>query len=596
MRKRTIQQKHLNRRAFILGGAQLGISGILAGRLFQLQATRADEYATLAEDNRINLQLIVPERGLIVDRFNTEIATNEPNYQLMMERSVLKHKDVLIPKLAKYLQDGDKLEEVLQRQLKRTPHDQNILLKDQLSWEEVSAIEFHAIDLPGISVETGMLRRYPLAANASHLLGYVGTASPEEAKGNRLLKMPGMKIGKNGLEKKEEKNLRGKAGIRYMEVNALGQYLKETKRKKSKKGNTLHCTISAELQEYASIRLGDESGAAVILDTHNGDILALASVPAFDPNSFSQGISQTYWDELMGNKKVPLMNKAITGQYPPGSTFKMLVGLKAMQEGLITPESRVYCPGHFFLGRHRFNCWKAGGHGSRNYREAIEQSCDVFFYTVAKKLGMDGIKEMAEELGLGQHYKLGITGEKSGLIPSKKWKRASYNQPWHPGDTINASIGQGYVLTTPLQLAIMTARLATGKKITPRLIMSDETPHFDELSLPKRILAEAQAGMIDVTSGTHGTARGSQIKQTGFEMAGKTGTSQVRRITIRGQDQSKIPWEQRHHGLFVGYAPYQVPRYAGAVVVEHGGGSAAAAPVMRDIMQKTQEIMAREGA
>lgn len=591
MQRRQEHKKLLNRRAFIVGSIQLGLSGVLGARLFQLQSTKAGEYATLAEDNRINLKLIRPERGLITDRFNESLAMNEPNYQLMMDRSVLKHKDKLIPKIAALLEDGESLERTLQRQLRRTPHDQNIMLKEYLSWEEVSAIEFNAPDLAGISVETGESRRYPLTAHASHLIGYVGTASPDEAKGNRLLKMPGMKIGKNGLEHHLEQDLRGKAGLRYMEVNALGQYLKETKREDSVTGDTVRSTISSELQAFASERIGEESASAVIMDIKNGDILALCSMPAFDPNRFSRGISQDYWDELMGNEKIPLMNKAITGQYPPGSTFKMLVALQALKTGVIDADTRFHCPGHFYLGRHRFNCWKPEGHGSMNCQSAIEQSCDTFFYNVGRKVGIEGIKEMALELGLGQDYDLGLIGEKSGLIPSPDWKRKSYNQPWHPGDTVNASIGQGYVLTTPLQLAVMSARLASGRKVMPRLIIDGSTPHFDELSIPKPALAVAQQGMIDVTSGTRGTARGAQIQEVGFEMAGKTGTAQVRRITVRGQDQSTIPWRQRHHGLFVAFAPYQKPRYAGAVVIEHGGGSAAATPIMRDIMLKTQQIM-----
>ncbi len=593
MRKHIQDKRLLNRRAFMLGGLQLGISSVLIGRLWQLQTVKADTYKTLAEDNRINLQLIIPERGLIKDRFDKPLAENRVNYQLMMERSALKNRKTLFKILAPLLEDTDyPLADVLEKQLRRTPHDQNLMLKEYLSWDEVSAVEFNAPKLPGIFIETGTLRHYTLESFASHLIGYVGTPSPEEAKGNRLLKMPGIKIGKSGLEKREEETLQGQAGLRHMEVNAQGQYLHEIDRQDSTAGTDIHCTISAELQRYASERLGEESGAVVALDIETGDVLALCSVPSFDPNRFSKGISHTYWNELMHNKKTPLLNKAITGQYPPGSTYKMLVGLKGLEEGIIKPHSTFFCPGHFFLGNHRFNCWKPAGHGHMNFRMAIEQSCDTFFYNVAQRLGIEKMAEISHEFGLGESFNLGIIGEKSGLIPTPDWKRASYNQPWQGGDTINASIGQGYVLTTPLQLAVMTARLATGRKVIPRLTVEGEVPVFEEVSVAKSHLALSQMAMYDVTHGSRGTARASQIRKEGYEMAGKTGTSQVRRITIRGQDQSTIPWEQRHHALFVAFAPYQKPRYAISVVIEHGGGgSSAAAPVAKDVMLKLQEIM-----
>ena len=595
MRTEQSKKKLLNRRTFILGSIQVGVATLLSGRLFQLQSLRASEYATLAEDNRINLKLIRPKRGLIYDRFGVELAVNDPNYQLMMNRAALKNKDDILQKLSSYLEeDTPRLQQMLSRQLKRSPHDQNIMLKEFLEWNEVSAIELNAADLEGVSVEVGEIRRYPYSFATSHLLGYVGTASQSEAKGNRLLKVPGMKIGKNGLEQQSETRLQGVAGLRYMEVNAAGRYLKEVKREDAVPGENLTCTISAELQQFAADRIGEESGSAVIMDIHNGDVLTLCSVPSYDPNRFSRGISHAYWNELTADEKTPLVNKAINGQYPPGSTFKMLVGLKGLEAGIINQSTRFHCPGHFYLGRHRFNCWRAGGHGSVNYTQALERSCDTFFYNVAKRLGIESIAEMARMLGLGQDYDLGLIGEKSGLIPSPEWKRGAHNQIWHPGDTINASIGQGYVLTTPLQLAIMTARLATGKAIMPRLWTDKELKPFEMLEIAPQHLELAQQGMIDVTTGIRGTGRGSQIREAGFQMAGKTGTSQVRRITVRGQDQSRIPWKQRHHALFVAYAPIVNPRYAGAVVIEHGGGGAsAAAPVMKDIMLKCQQIMAQ---
>ncbi|TAF74968.1 MAG: penicillin-binding protein 2 [Alphaproteobacteria bacterium] len=594
MRKHLVHKRFLERRSFMLAGMQLTVSSALLGQLFYLQSFKRENYTTLAEDNRINMQLIVPERGLIIDRFGVRLAENKPNFQLVMERGLMKKRETLFAALRPLLEDPNyPLEEMLQKQIRRTPHSQNIILKDHLSWDEVSALEFHAPQLAGIHIETGTMRHYPLANKASHLLGYVGTPAQNEAQNNRLLKMPNMKIGKNGLEQMTEQRIQGTAGIRYMEINARGQYLKQVREEPSIKGEDIRCAISGELQAYAAERLGEESGSIVVMDILNGDVLCLCSMPSYDPNRFSLGITHNYWGELMGNKKNPLMNKAITGQYPPGSTFKMIVGLKAIEMGIIKPETTFYCPGHFYLGNHRFHCWKPEGHGHMDYREAISQSCDVYFYNVARKMGIEPIAAIAREFGLGQRYDLGLMSEKAGTIPSPEWKRAAYNQPWQAGDTINVSIGQGYVLATPLQLAVMAARLATGKRVTPRLL-TDGQPYrdFDELSVSKEVLLLAQMGMIDVTSAPRGTARAAQIQKAGYEMAGKTGTAQVRRITIRGQDQARIPWEQRHHALFVAYAPYQHPRYAAAIVIEHGGGgSSTAAPIGRDILLRTQEIM-----
>jgi penicillin-binding protein 2 len=593
LRNHLLQKRLLHRRAFVLGAVQLGVSGILTARLLQLQTVKAGVYSTMAEENRIHLQLIVPERGLLLDRFGLILAENRQNFQLMMEKAASKRKALLFPALAALMDDQTiDFDAALQRQLKRNPFVPLILLKENLSWEEVTRIEFNAPRLQGISVQTGMLRYYPLKSYGAHLLGYVGTPSPQEAEGNRLLKMPEVKIGKSGLERKLEMELRGKAGLSHMEVNARGQYLKEVERRDAVKGKDIRASISKELQEYAATLLGEESGSIVVIDVRSGDVLTLCTMPAFDPNRFSRGITTDYWQELMRDKKTPLMNKAITGQYPPGSTFKMLVGLAGLQAGIINPETRFYCPGHYYLGNHRFNCWKDTGHGGMNFRSAIAESCDTFFYNVGRKVGIEKIAAMCHEFGLGEHYGLDIVGEKRGLVPTPEWKRSTYNQPWQAGDTVNVSIGQGYVLATPFQLAIMAARLATGMKVMPRLVTDANNPQFEQSNVDAKWLELARAGMVDVTSEWNGTARASQIKETGYEMAGKTGTAQVRRIKIRGQNQANLPWEARHHALFVAYAPISEPRFAASVVIEHGGGgSAVAAPIARDMLLKVQKLM-----
>lgn len=591
-RNEILHKRLLKRRTFILGSIQLGVSTLLASKLVHLQLYKSDKYSTMAEDNRINLQLIAPERGFISDRFGVKIAENKHNFQLVIEKTALKHKEEIFSRLQKLQNTKINFEEVLKRQLKRNPHEQNILLKENLTWDEVSRIEFNAPYLQGIIIKNGMLRHYPLNADAAHLIGYVGTASPKEAEGNRLLKMPEVKIGKNGLEKKLEPELRGEAGLRYMEVNARGQYLRELQKKDAVAGKDIKTTISSELQQHAAKLLEGHSGSIVVIDVISGDVLTLCSVPAFDPNRFSIKISDNYWRELNQNEKNPLMNKAITGQYPPGSTFKMLVGLAALKAEIINPNTNFYCPGHYYLGKHRFNCWKPGGHGNMNFRSAISQSCDTFFYNIGRRISVEKIADTCREFGLGEHYDLGLTGEKTGLLPNTEWKRKNYNQSWQAGDTINVSIGQGYVLTTPFQLAVMSSRLATGKKVIPRLIYEENTKAFDNIEIDSQSLQLAQSGMIDVMSDRRGTARESQIKAEGLEMAGKTGTAQVRKIKIRGQKQEDLPWEARHHALFVAYAPIDKPRYALSVVIEHGGGgSSVAAPIARDMMLKVQQLM-----
>jgi penicillin-binding protein 2 len=318
-------------------------------------------------------------------------------------------------------------------------------------------------------------------------------------------------------------------------------------------------------------------------------------MPGFDPNIFSTGISSEYWKELSTDKKGPLLNKAISGQYPPGSTFKMLVGMAGLEAGVITESSAVYCPGHFNLGDHQFNCWKEGGHGTVNYHEAVAQSCDTFFYTVAQRLGIEKYADMARRFGLGQTHDLGMESEKAGIVPDPKWKQQRYKQRWTAGDTINCSIGQGYVLATPLQLCVMTARIASGLEVKPRLWAGEEPfTEFARLDVADEWIEATQSAMNAVVNGPTGTAHSKRIEDPRYAMAGKTGTSQVRKILQRGMKQELLPWEARHHALFVGYAPVEAPRYAICVAIEHGGGGAsAAAPVARDVLLKLQQFEAK---
>ncbi len=607
MPKDTEKQRVFTRRAVILGGAQLAGFSLLAGRLAYLQLFKDEKYASLSENNRIKLQLVAPERGAILDRNGEILVNNSRNYQLYIDMSGFSRaqlNDIIswlelkigLPAKTKKLLNSVKLRNAMRPQL----------LKENLSWEELSRIELHLSKLPGIFINLGQIRHYPLGEEAAHLTGYVGTVSEGDLSEDDqpLLRLPDFKIGKNGVEEMLEQRLRGIAGVKRLEVDVHGIPVREIDKRDSVTGESITLTIDKRLQSFTAQLLKNEAAAAIVMNVHNGDILTMASMPAFNPEIFSLGIRSDYWKALGDDKKVPLMNKAITGQYPPGSTFKMLVALAALENKIINPATKINCPGHFDLGNHRFNCWKEGGHGIVDCRQAIAMSCDTFFYTAAQRLGIEPIAEMARKFGLGAGFNLGMIGEKNGIVPDPDWKMKRYKQPWSGGDTINSAIGQGYSLATPLQLCVMMARMAAGGlEIMPRLenkTLENKGPEnniplteqsFASLKIAPENLQLIMAAMADVVNAPHGTAYSKRIMSPSASFGGKTGTSQVKAITIRGQDQNKLPWEHRHHALFVGYAPVEKPLYAAAVIVEHGGGgAAAAAPIARDILNKAQEL------
>lgn len=589
-------EKTVSRRMMLLAGVQLTAGFSLLSRLYYLQFVKSDEYQMLAEDNRIKIQLIAPPRGDIVDRNGIALAENEVNYRLFIERENRPQAKQSFATLKAVLNFGPEHSKSMEAQLGDAMNRKPLIVKEHLSWDNVVKVEYNLPDLPGVYIEEGAVRYYPYNDLCAHLIGYVGRVSESEMqKDNPLFRLPEFKVGKNGVELLYDKALRGTAGTKHIEVNVMGISVRELKHQPSIKGDTLTLTIDADVQEFAANRMGSESGAVVVMDAHYGDVLALVSVPAFDPNRFSVGITNDYWKELSAEEKNPLMNKAITGLYPPGSTFKMLMGLAGLKAGVITPKKQFYCPGHYYLGNHRFNCWKPEGHGSMDLENAISESCDVFFYNVAERLDIDTISAMGFDLGLGQKSGLGLLGEKAGLMPSAEWKKANFHDGWRTGDTINVGIGQGYVLTSPIQLAIMTSRMVNGGyKVKPSLISaSDQPPDWPLMDVDPVHLESIMAGMNKVVNTPRGTAYGRRILQEGMEMGGKTGTSQVRKITQRGLDQNTLPWRYRHHGLFVGFAPVANPRFVASVLVEHGGGGGlAAAPVARDVLWKVQQLAA----
>ncbi len=471
-----------------------------------------------------------------------------------------------------------------------------VTVADRLTWNAFSEVAVNAPALPGVSPEVGQSRFYPLEDDFAHIVGYVGPVSEYDlTKGylaeddDPLLQIPKFQVGKTGVESRLEHELRGQAGTRRIEVNAQGRVMRELGRVPGRPGDNIRLTLDSGLQNYAQVRMGDESASAVVMDVNSGEILALASAPSFDPNKFVRGISSADYRGLLDDNHRPLSNKSVQGAYPPGSTFKMATALAALEEGVIEPEEKVRCVGYIELGKRRFHCWRRGGHGSLPLLNAMEQSCDVYFYEIAERVGVEKIANMARRLGLGIRHDLPVSAVVGGLIPTKSWKVRNRQAEWLIGDTLNAGIGQGFVLASPLQLAVMTARIASGRAVEPRLVKTfdgtEDAPEFPVLDISPQHLQLVRASMDAVSNSQRGTAYSSRIVADGMQMAGKTGTSQVRSITTaeraagvtRNED---LPWERRDHALFVSYAPTNAPKLAVSVVVEHGGsGSAAAAPV-----------------
>ncbi|TYB80537.1 penicillin-binding protein 2 [Maritimibacter fusiformis] len=589
----------ITRRGLLLGGAQLAFGAVLVGRLRYMQVREADAYRMLSEQNRINIRLLPPARGLIFDRKGVLLAGNEQNYSIVIVREDAGDPEEVLDRLGKliWLTPEDKARVIAD--MKRLSPFVPVTVAERVSWEDVSEVAVNAPALPGISPELGLSRHYPLGSDFAHVVGYVGPVSDYDL--NRiddkdpLLQIPRFQIGKTGVEAKLEKTLRGSAGTTHVEVNAVGRVMRELDRQEGEPGGNVQLTVNHALQNFCEARLAGESAAAVVMDSRTGDLLALASAPSFDPNKFVRGISGPDYKALLEDPYRPLANKTAQGIYPPGSTYKMVTALAALEAGVITLDDTVTCRGFVELGQRRFHCWRRGGHGQVNLIRSLSESCDVFYYEIAQEVGIERISDMARRLGLGQRYDLPLSGVAEGLVPDKDWKRRAREAEWMIGDTLNATIGQGFVLASPLQLAVMTARLASGNAIEPRLVraidgveqpVAGRTP----LDIDPAHLVSVRQGMYEVVNAARGTAGSSRVVAEGLRMSGKTGTSQVRNITAAERaagvtSNDDLPWERRDHALFVCYAPHDAPEIAVSVVVEHGGGgSTAAAPIGRDIL------------
>ena len=579
------------RRSFVLGAAQWGMGGLLAARMAWLSVAQNEKYALLAESNRVSLTLMPPRRGWIVDRVGKPLALNRTSFRVDLIPDRIQDQDRVLGQLKQLLAlTSDEIDRI-REDIEKSAGFQPVQVAENLDVERFAAVSIRANEMPGVAPAQSYARYYPEGAAVGHLVGYVGVASAKdyEKEKNPLLIQPGFKIGKEGLERVFEKLMRGKPGAKRSEVTARGKLVRDLETREDTPGGTLRLTINAGLQTYASRRMGDQSASLVCIDCSSGDILAMTSMPSYDPNSFSDGISHTEWNMFSSDDHLPLINKSLQGLFPPGSTSKPMTSLGLLAAG-IDPDQTVNCTGAYRVGNALFHCSQRRGHGPIALHEAIIKSCDIYFYAMAKQAGMNPLATMARQLGLGAEFALPVTSQRYGTVPDPEWLERRYKKKWSTFDTINSSIGQGYMLVNPLQLAIMTARIASGKKLIPRLTMAQKQVPAPPLDVNPEHLAFVRDAMTGVVNSGRGTASVAKLPVEGVLMAGKTGTAQVRRITMAERaggvrSNASLDWKQRDHSLFIAYAPADAPRYAMGCIVEHGGfGASAAAPLVRDAM------------
>ena len=605
------------RRSLLVSGGMLSIFGVLAGRLYQLQVVDGERYLTQAEENRISQKLLAPPRGRIFDRFGVALASNRRNYRvLIVPEQAQEGVEATLDALAKVIPLADRNRFKVVKDAAANKPFVPLLIAENLSWEDFARLNLNLPYLRGVQPEVGETRDYPFADEFSHVLGYVAAVSPEEKEKSAsdgaedpVLDIPGFRIGKRGIEKTYDDDIRGRAGASRVEVNAYGRVIRELQREPGQPGKDVYLTIDRDLQQLIHDKLKGESAACAVMDVQSGDLLALVSTPGYDPNAFNVGLTTEQWTELTESDHKPLINKALAGAYPPGSTFKIVTSLTALDEGTITPETIFHCTGVVTLGNHDFHCWKKGGHGAMNLRLGLKNSCDCYFYQVAMKLGIDALSAGARRLGLGLPTGIEIPGERTGFIPDRFWKQATFKESWQQGETLIAGIGQGYILATPLQLCVLAARLASGMQVAPRLVHAigpqmQPRAHAEPVGFSADALNAVREAMFAAVNEPGGTAYSWRIPDKSIAMAGKTGTAQVRVITRQERaggvrKNEDLPWTLRDHGLFIAYAPADKPRYACAVVIEHGGvGAHPQVQVARDALAFAQrrDILGRTAA
>ena len=613
----------INRRMFLFGGLKLAVFIAITVRLFYLQISENIKYRSLSDKNRLREWKVPPQRGIIKDFFGNKIASNTQAFQLHMIPEDVPNLDQLLFRLTRLINFNKRQQKNLLRRIKKRKPWEPVIVSDNLTWSEFSKLNLFLHEIQGVKPVVAVARKYVGDGEFSHLVGYVSDISKNDLKNYEFLKevnVPGLKIGKTGLEKSLNKFIVGKAGYQRYEVNAYGKRVKELKFIQGKIGRNYSTTLDSEIQEFASEAMQEKSGSACVMDIYTGDIIAMVSNPTFDANKFVHGISYSDWQNLLNDPKKPLLNKSISGLYPPGSTIKPVVALSALENDVISPKLVVQCKGSIeFYGR-EFHCWKEKGHGYMSLRDAIKQSCDVYFYEVARRLGIDRLSVTAKKYGLGSKVFDIFNEEKSGLVPNTKWKLKKIGRGWVLGETLINGIGQGFFQATPMQICLMTAQLANGGyKIKPRIIDDKYTIQpvinawREEFTLRKKNLTYDNKNnsleklyrnpenvklvldaMYGATNEPGGTSYGSRLTKPEFVFAGKTGTSQVRTITAEQRElkikSEDLPYEERDHALFTGFAPYKNPRYAISIVIEHGGsGSSSAAPIAKKIIKKTLE-------
>jgi penicillin-binding protein 2 len=598
MRRDTEEAKNqFTRRTLLMGGSGALVFTGIGGQLYNLQIRNEERYSLLSDDNQFSYRIQLPSRGAVLDRSGEPVAENRDSYRIFLIREQAGDVDAALDRLARYMPLGETRRERIMRDLARTPRFQPVTVAEDLDWATFSKVNLHLPELPGVMPDVGEVRTYPMPQAFSHVVGYVQSAPPEIAGNDPLLRHPAFRVGRAGVEVARDEELRGSAGQLKVEVNAFGRVIRELpeQSRPATPGRDVALTIDAAAQRYALERMSGHSGAAVALDVQTGEVISLASAPGFDPNMFVLGIPSREFRELNENVHRPLFNKTLNGLYAPASTIKGMASLAGLREGVIRPGERIFCGGSTQLGNRRFHCWRRGGHGAVNMHEAIKVSCDIYFYELAARLGIDRLGETARLLGFGERFDIGIPmiSQAAGNFPSAQWKRARHGQPWTTGDTYNTGIGQGYTQTSPIQLAVYTARMATGRMIQPSLYRRAIAPRFGEIGFDPehlQVVHDAHVGVVHEPGGTaYWPLQGFGVE--GVQMAGKTGTAQVYSITAeeraRGLRRSEDrPWHLRNHGLFIGYAPADNPQYAVAVVIEHGGGGTVAAPIARDILKE----------
>ena len=602
----TFQSKTrlITRRMFILSVIKTTIFISIICRLFYLQISENIKWRSLSDKNRLREWKIAPQRGIIEDYFGKKIAINSQVFQLHMIPEDVSNLEELFFRLSKLIDfDERKKNNLIKRLNKRKPWEP-IIVSDNLTWPEFSRLNLFLHEIQGIKPVVAVARKYLEEGSSSHVIGYVSETSVKDLENSKLLRkinIPGLKTGKNGLEKSLNETMIGKPGLQRFEVNAYGKRIKELELVQGIAGKNYRTTLDIDVQKFASKLIKDVSGSICVMDIYTGDIIAMVSSPTFDANKFVHGIAFKDWQDLINNDKKPLMNKSIAGLYPPGSTIKPLVALSALENDVISPDTTTECKGKIELYGHKYHCWKEKGHGFLRLREAIKQSCDIYFYEVARRLGVDRLAETATKFGLGNKVFDTLEEEQSGLVPTTQWKLKNIGLGWVLGETLLAGIGQGYFQTTPIQLCLMSAQLANGGyKIKPRIIYDEQAlqstagtwgERFRQLYRNQENVKFVLDAQFGATNEPMGTSYGSRHVKPEYIFAGKTGTSQIRTITAEERElkikQKDLPYKRRDHAPFTAFAPYKNPRYALSIVIEHGGtGSSAAAPIAKKIIKK----------